>query len=76
MSALDDLSSLPLFAPRAGEVPRSVLERRFWEFHHAHPLVFATLLRLAREWKAEGHGRIGIKTLYERARCRRPLFPQ
>lgn len=67
MTEIDNLSSLPLFAPRAGE-QRSRLETAFWQFHHAHPLVFTTLLRLAREWKADGHGRIGIKTLYERAR--------
>jgi hypothetical protein len=42
---------------------------RFEDFHRDNPRVYNTLVRLAREWvKTTGHGKLGIATLYERAR--------
>lgn len=42
---------------------------RFEEFHADNPRVYATLVDLAREWIARtGRHKLGIKTLYERAR--------
>lgn len=42
---------------------------RFEEFHAANPDVYKVLVRLAREWvAATGRPKLGIKTLYERAR--------
>ncbi|OCB57664.1 hypothetical protein A5677_17015 [Mycobacterium malmoense] len=42
---------------------------RFVEFHRSNPNVYATLLRLAREWVQQTGGKkIGIGALYERAR--------
>lgn len=43
--------------------------QRFEEFHRANPDVYRTLVRLAFEWvNRTGRRRLGIKTLYERAR--------
>ncbi|OBK22532.1 hypothetical protein [Mycobacterium asiaticum] len=45
------------------------IARRFEEFHEANPKVYVVLVRLAREWVARtGRTKLGIKTLYERAR--------
>ncbi|AII28198.1 hypothetical protein VC74_gp72 [Mycobacterium phage Sparky] len=42
---------------------------RFEQFHAANPVVYVTLVRLAREWvRRTGRRKLGIKTLYERAR--------
>ncbi len=42
---------------------------KFEEFHANNPLVYATLVRLARQWIATtGRHKIGIGALYERAR--------
>lgn len=42
---------------------------RFEAFHAANPRVYHVLLRLAREWTTRtGLHKLGIKTLYERAR--------
>lgn len=42
---------------------------RFEAFHRDNPWVYNTLVRLAREWgRTTGHGKLGIATLYERAR--------
>jgi hypothetical protein len=41
----------------------------FEEFHADNPHVYTTLVRLAREWvDSTGRRKLGIKTLYERAR--------
>lgn len=41
----------------------------FEQFHADNPRVYGTLVRLAREWVARtGRHKLGIKTLYERAR--------
>ena len=41
----------------------------FESFHRANPHVYATLVRLAREWvNRTGRRKIGIKSLYEVAR--------
>lgn len=44
------------------------LQFAFEKFHQANPGVMKLLVRLAYEVKARGHERIGIATLYERAR--------
>lgn len=45
------------------------IAQRFEQFHAENPRVYATLVRLAREWIARtGRHELGIKTLYERAR--------
>lgn len=42
---------------------------KFDEFHAGHPAVYDVLVRLAREWvAATGRRKLGIATLYERAR--------
>ncbi|WP_218014527.1 hypothetical protein [Mycolicibacterium palauense] len=42
---------------------------RFEQFHRDNPHVYRALVRLAREWvNRTGQRRLGIKTLYERAR--------
>ncbi|WP_301119671.1 hypothetical protein [Mycolicibacterium fortuitum] len=42
---------------------------RFEQFHDENPIVYVTLVRLAREWvRRTGRHKLGIKTLYERAR--------
>lgn len=41
---------------------------RFWSFHLAHPFVYDALVRLALDWQRTGHGRCGMKMLWERLR--------
>lgn len=57
------------FAPRL-PVPMDDrdLDARFAAFHHAHPEVYDTLARLARQARAQGRERCGIKLLVEVAR--------
>lgn len=43
--------------------------QKFEQFHTENPRVYTTLVRLAREWiNRTGRQKLGIKTLYERAR--------
>lgn len=45
------------------------MPERFEEFHADNPNVYGTLVRLAREWvKRTGRHKLGIATLFERAR--------
>lgn len=45
------------------------MSARFERFHEENPAVYATLVRLAREWvERTGRHKIGIATLYERVR--------
>lgn len=45
------------------------LARQFERFHAENPHVYETLVQLAREWvKQTSRRKLGIKTLYERAR--------
>lgn len=45
------------------------IAERFEAFHRENPHVYRTLVRLAREWvNSTGRHKLGIKTLYERAR--------
>jgi len=45
------------------------LAERFRDFHTGHPEVYATLVRLARQWVARtGRRRISIAALFERCR--------
>lgn len=41
------------------------IEREFNDFHASHPEIYAELVRLARNWLAAGHSRLGIATLFE-----------
>ena len=41
------------------------IDQAFLEFHHNNPQVYRTLVGLAREWKAAGHGRCSISMLFE-----------
>lgn len=43
----------------------SEAERRFREFHRNNPYVYAQLVKLARQAKAAGKNRVGIKMLFE-----------
>lgn len=58
--------------PRATDKPHSppqTLADRFTDFHTESPEVYRTLVALARQWiQRTGRARIGIATLYERAR--------
>src|SRR5947209_11950172 len=43
--------------------------QRFEQFHHRNPVVYRTLVALAREWvRRTGKRRLGIATMYERCR--------
>lgn len=45
------------------------IAQKFEQFHAENPRVYTTLVRLAREWiNRTGRQKLGIKTLYERAR--------
>lgn len=44
------------------------IEVAFEKFHADHPIVYQELVRLARVWRASGHAKLGIKTLFERLR--------
>lgn len=46
----------------------ATIDARFAAFHRDNPNVYATLVRLAREARAAGKTRIGMKALVERAR--------
>lgn len=49
--------------------PSETIAERFLAFHLESPEVYRTLVALARQWVAKtGRNRIGIATLYERAR--------
>jgi hypothetical protein len=52
----------------ARQLRETALDRAFAEFHAANPRVYATLVRLARQAKARGRERCGIKMLWEVAR--------
>ena len=41
------------------------LDVRFAQFHHANPHVYASLVRMARQWRAAGRGPCSIKMLFE-----------
>ncbi len=41
------------------------IEARFHNFHHDNPHVYVELVRLARQARARGHLKIGIKMLWE-----------
>ena len=58
-------STIP--APRQGISP--TIAQRFVEFHTASPDVYQALVALARQWLSNtGRKKLGIKTLFERAR--------
>ena len=49
---------------------RSTIEQKFWEFHEAHPEVYAELVGIARGLIRRGYKRFGIATCYEVCRWR------
>lgn len=46
----------------------TTIDARFAQFHRENPIVYKTLVRLAREARDAGKTRVGIKALAERAR--------
>jgi hydrogenase maturation factor len=44
------------------------IEQAFMEFDTENPEVYKQLVRLARQWKAAGKAKLGIKTLFEKLR--------
>ena len=60
----------PLFDARTPAVTTAYenLDAAFMDFHARNPVVYATLVRLARYAKGRGLRRIGIRMLYERMR--------
>jgi hypothetical protein len=66
-----DIAVAPLQRTRRARRPkpaRPSLAQRFAAFHEANPHVYATLVRLAREARAAGKERLGMKALWERLR--------
>lgn len=63
------MNSLPSSAPQQAALPfAGTIQDRFEAFHARHPEVYAYLVRLCYEIKAEGVERFGIRTLWENAR--------
>ena len=46
------------------------LERNFWAFHSANPHIYRRLVRMARDLKARGHTKCGVKMFWEVLRWR------
>jgi hypothetical protein len=44
------------------------LQEKFDDYHANNPKVYAELVKLAKEWQATGHGKIGMQTLIEKLR--------
>jgi hydrogenase maturation factor len=44
------------------------IEQAFIEFDTQNPEVYKQLVRLARQWRAAGKAKLGIKTLFEKLR--------
>jgi hydrogenase maturation factor len=44
------------------------IEKAFIEFDTQNPEVYKQLVRLARQWRAAGKAKLGIKTLFEKLR--------
>lgn len=57
-----------LTAVADNEAPRDYIQTRFESFHTDNPQVYNKLVELAFLAKANGHNRLGIKTLFERLR--------
>ncbi|SFU70456.1 hypothetical protein [Alicyclobacillus macrosporangiidus] len=49
-------------------IDHPTLDQKFQQYHQDNPHVYETLVRLARQMKARGHRRIGIKMLWETMR--------
>ncbi len=61
------LSETPVTSSVEGhQVDMVPLERAFWVFHRANPEVYARLVALARQWRAQHPGKkVGIGMLFE-----------
>ena len=70
MTAQLSLLDLP---PLRNPQPAATIAERFDAFHRANPHVYAALVKLAREWKAAGHTRCGMKMLFEVLRYERGI---
>ena len=46
----------------------TTIAQKFCQYHEQNPEVYRTLVRLARQMKARGYRRVGIKMLFEVAR--------
>ena len=71
MSTPDHTTPVLEIPPQAPErQPEGRLERAFLIFHRENPHVYATLVRLARQYRAKhgNRGKLGIGMLYEVAR--------
>jgi hypothetical protein len=44
------------------------LDRAFWRFHRQNPHIYRLLVRYAKQAKAAGRSRLGIKEIFERVR--------
>jgi hypothetical protein len=44
------------------------IQEKFEKYHADNPDVYVLLVKLARQWVAAGHSKLGIKTLIERLR--------
>lgn len=56
---------MTMTTPPSVSVRHSQLDADFWAFHRANPHVYDTLVRLAREAKANGRRKAGIGMLWE-----------
>lgn len=45
--------------------PGSPLDKKFLEFHIAHPQVYTQLVELTRDAKTKGHSKFGLRMLWE-----------
>lgn len=54
-----------------GPEPGTSIEENFWAFHRANPRVYGALVRLAREARSSGAGKLGMKSLFEVLRWER-----
>jgi len=47
---------------------KQTIQERFVGYHATHPEVYAAIVRFARDVRAKGHRRFGIRVIWERAR--------
>jgi hypothetical protein len=54
----------------------SLLEEKFWQFHHANPQIYEWLKKFALEWQASNPKSLcSIAMLYERVRWEVNIYP-
>lgn len=62
---MSDPASLFDVAPFVAAPAEGTIQQRFEAFHQSNPWIYNALVSLARDWKYQGHDRVGIKTLIE-----------